>query len=263
MDENNSNENSLYEIVNEENNSTQEIINFNELLERFTNTMQTINGKIHVGKQNSHSNTEDGIFKDLEESFSELNSIHLALVAYFKNPPSDEEKEIFHKTASIKKTMEDLAKFANEIQKISLDEKLKNYNQQINSFCEIVEYKLSHNAQIYQEFLDGFVADGKQKLNIFSEIFTKMTKNTKWFLVFFSVASISLGVIFGVLLSLTYAKHLEYNKLKGRVAAITQGLATISVNKDDKSLTLSFAKNKKTIFNENKNSIQITLQGGE
>ncbi|HHP5568483.1 TPA: hypothetical protein ACSCZ0_001799, partial [Campylobacter jejuni] len=68
-------------------------------------------------------------------------------ISYFKNPPNDEEKEIINKTISIKKTMEDFAKFANEIQKISLDDKLKQYNEQINKFCEIVEYKLSHNAK--------------------------------------------------------------------------------------------------------------------
>ncbi|ELK3768320.1 hypothetical protein WOA07_001684, partial [Campylobacter coli] len=55
-----------------------------------------------------------------------------------------------------------------------------------------------------------------------------------------------------------------YNNLKERVSTITQGLATISIDENSKgSFTLSFAKNKKTIFNENKNSIQITLQGGE
>ncbi|HDZ5014892.1 TPA: hypothetical protein RTG52_001755, partial [Campylobacter jejuni] len=62
---------------------------------------------------------------------------------------------------------------------------------------------------------------------------------------------------------LTYIKYSEYDKLKEKINIITQGLATISVDKDNKNLTLSFAKNKKTIFNENKNSIQITLQGGE
>ncbi|MBJ6707872.1 hypothetical protein JE036_08690, partial [Campylobacter upsaliensis] len=163
----------------------------------------------------------------------------------------------------IRKTMEDFAKFANEIQKISLDEKLEKYNEQINQFCEIVEYKLSHNAQNYNDFLDSFIKDGKDKLNIFSQIFTKMIKNTKSFLIFFSFTTIGLGITLGILLFLIYTKNTELENLQKRVSVITQGLATISVNEDDKSLTLSFAKKQKTILTENKNSIQITLQGGE
>ena len=105
--------------------------NFNELLEKFENIMKEINAKINIGKQNSKNNTEDGIFKDLEDNFIELDNTYLALISYFKNPPSDEEKELINKTASIKKTMEDFAEFANAIQKISLDEKLKKYNKQM------------------------------------------------------------------------------------------------------------------------------------
>ncbi|EAJ1255027.1 hypothetical protein A0Y59_07600 [Campylobacter lari] len=263
MNEINPSEN-LFEIVNNADNHEEiATTNFNELLEKFDNTMKSINAKIHIGKQNSQNNTEDGIFKDLENNFIELDNTYLALISYFKNPPSDEEKELINKTASIKKTMEDFAKFANEIQKISLDEKLKKYNEQINKFCETVEYKLTYNTQNYNDFLDNFVNDGKQKLNIFSQIFTKMTKNTKWFLIFFSFTSIGLGIALGILIFLIYIKNTELENLKDRVSTITQGLATISVSEDNKNLTLSFAKKQKTIFTENKNSIQITLQGGE
>ncbi|EAH4662684.1 hypothetical protein BED72_07910 [Campylobacter coli] len=260
----NSNENSLYELVKEDNSTNMVIQNYNELLSKFENLIKTIIAKINIGKQNSSNNTEDGIFKDLEKNIIELDNTFLALISYFKNPPSDEEKEFINKTASIKKTMEDFAEFANEIQKLSLDDKLKKYNEQINKFCEIVEYKLSYNAENYSSFLDHFVENGKLKLNIFSEIFTKMTKNTKWYLIFFSFTSIGLGIALGILILLTYIKYSEYNNLKERVSTITQGLATISIDENSKgSFTLSFAKNKKTIFNENKNSIQITLQGGE
>lgn len=54
--------------------------------------MKEINAKIHIGKQNSQSNTEDGIFKDLENNYIELNNTHLALVSYFTNPPNDDKK---------------------------------------------------------------------------------------------------------------------------------------------------------------------------
>ncbi|TKX29176.1 hypothetical protein [Campylobacter aviculae] len=266
MNEINPEENDLFELecVNDENNSKNIVAqNYNELLEKFENLIKVIIAKINIGKQNSQNNTEDGIFKDLESNIIELDNTFLAIISYFKNPPSDEEKEIINKTASIKKTMEDFAEFANNIEKISLDDKLKKYNEQISKFCEIVEYKLSHNAKNYNTFLDRFVEDGKQKLNIFSEIFIKMTKNAKWYLIFFSFTSTGVGIILGILILLTYTKYLEYGKLRERINTITQGLATISVNEDNKSFTLSFAKNKKTIFNENKNSIQITLQGGE
>ncbi|EAJ4636200.1 hypothetical protein DBV32_08850, partial [Campylobacter upsaliensis] len=109
----------------------------------------------------------------------------------------------------------------------------------------------------------SFIKDGKDKLNIFSQIFTKMIKNTKSFLIFFSFTTIGLGITLGILLFLIYTKNTELENLQKRVSVITQGLATISVNEDDKSLTLSFAKKQKTILTENKNSIQITLQGGE
>lgn len=259
----NSNENNLFEIVNEDNSKNIAMQNYNELLEKFENLIKIIIAKINVGKQNAQNNTEDGIFKDLEKNIIELDNTYLALISYFKNPPNDEEKEIINKTISIKKTMEDFAEFANEIQKISLDEKLEKYNEQINQFCEIVEYKLSHNAQNYNDFLDSFIKDGKDKLNIFSQIFTKMIKNTKSFLIFFSFTTIGLGITLGILLFLIYTKNTELENLQKRVSVITQGLATISVNEDDKSLTLSFAKKQKTILTENKNSIQITLQGGE
>ncbi|EAK8099014.1 hypothetical protein I9077_00835 [Campylobacter jejuni] len=255
------NENEMYEEIN----SQQEItaINYNELLKKIDSLFKTISSKINIGKQNSQNNTEDGIFKDLEDSFIELENAHYAFITYFKNPPNDEEKELIHKMASLKKTMEDFAKFANGINQISLDDKLQNYNTQIEKFCEIVEYKLSNNSNNYSLFLDNFIKNEKKKLNIFAEIFTKMTKHTKLFLISLSFISTILGVGLGILIVLTYLKYLEYEKLTQRVNTITQGLAIISVDKNDKNLTLSFAKNKKTIFNENKNSIQITLQGGE
>ncbi|HDZ5039375.1 TPA: hypothetical protein RTG59_001608, partial [Campylobacter jejuni] len=169
------NENNLFEIVNEDNSKNIVMQNYNELLDKFENLIKIIITKINIGKQNAQNNTEDGIFKDLESSIMELDNTYLALISYFKNPPNDEEKEIINKTASIKKTIEDFAKFANEIQKISLDDKLKKYNEQINKFCEIVEYKLSHNTKNYNSFLDCFIEDGKKKLDIFSKIFIKMT----------------------------------------------------------------------------------------
>lgn len=263
MNENNTDEKKLYEVVKNEDNSQIIVMqNYNELVEKFINTMKTMHAKIQTGIQHSQSNTEDGIFKDLENIYIKLNDTFFAILYYFKNPPSEEEKELISKTASIKKTMEDFAKFADEIQKISLDDKLKNYNEQIDKFCQIVEYKLSNNAQNYNNFLDNFVQNGKEKLNIFSEIFKKMTKNTKYYFIFFSFTSIGLGITLGILILLSYMKYSQYDKLREKVNIITQGLATISVD-DNKSLTLSFAKNKKTIFTENKNSIQITLQGGE
>ena len=253
-------ENNLYEELTIKN---IEILNYNELIEKLNDTKKAMLIKIQVGIQNSQNNAEEGIFKDLEKTYIELDETCLALISYFKNPPSDEEKEIIYKTASIKKTMEDFAKFANEIEKISLDEKLKNYNTQIENFCQIVEYKLSNNAENYKKFLDDFIANGKQKLNIFSQIFTKMIKNTKYFFTFLAFASMGLGITLGILMFFVYTKYLEYEKLQKRANIITQGLATISVDENGKSLTLSFTKNKKTIFTENKNSIQITLQGSD
>ncbi|MCR6580353.1 hypothetical protein [Campylobacter insulaenigrae] len=264
MDENqNFQENDLIESVSNNDNSKISLINFNELLEEFENTMKVINGKIYVGKENSNSNTEEGVFKDLENSFGELNKIYLNLISYFKDPPNEKEKEILNRTASFKKTMKDFVDLADEIEKISLNEKLKNYNEEINKFCNIVEHKLSHNATNYGNFVDNFVKNNQEKLNLFSEIFFKMIKNTTRFFYSLIFLSMGLGLILGALFFLIYVKNTELNNLKERINLITQGAGTISVDENNKNITLSFAKNKKTIFTEDKNSIQITLQGGE
>ncbi|EMU7085786.1 TPA: hypothetical protein RZH61_000700, partial [Campylobacter coli] len=53
----NSNENSLYELVKEDNSTNMVIQNYNELLSKFENLIKTIIAKIDIGKQNSSSNT--------------------------------------------------------------------------------------------------------------------------------------------------------------------------------------------------------------
>ncbi|EAL6523308.1 hypothetical protein DSV73_05125, partial [Campylobacter coli] len=57
----NSNENNLYELAKEDNSTNMVIQNYNELLSKFENLIKTIIAKIGIGKQNSSSNTEDGI----------------------------------------------------------------------------------------------------------------------------------------------------------------------------------------------------------
>ncbi|EHZ9970368.1 hypothetical protein K6Z04_000816, partial [Campylobacter jejuni] len=48
----NSNENNLFEIVNEDNSKNIAMQNYNELLEKFENLIKIIIAKINVGKQN-------------------------------------------------------------------------------------------------------------------------------------------------------------------------------------------------------------------
>ncbi len=119
----NSNENNLFEIVNEDNSKNIAMQNYNELLEKFENLIKIIIAKINVGKQNAQNNTEDGIFKDLESNIIELDNTYLALISYFKNPPNDEEKEIINKTISIKKQWKIL---------LNLLMKFKKYHWMIN-----------------------------------------------------------------------------------------------------------------------------------
>ncbi|EHT2556287.1 hypothetical protein KXA94_001928, partial [Campylobacter jejuni] len=54
----NSNENNLFEIVNEDNSKNIAMQNYNELLEKFENLIKIIIAKINVGKQNAQNNTE-------------------------------------------------------------------------------------------------------------------------------------------------------------------------------------------------------------
>ncbi|EHV1049678.1 hypothetical protein KZ892_001392, partial [Campylobacter coli] len=53
----NSNENNLFEIVNEDNSKNIAMQNYNELLEKFENLIKIIIAKINVGKQNAQNNT--------------------------------------------------------------------------------------------------------------------------------------------------------------------------------------------------------------
>ncbi|EHR1918183.1 hypothetical protein MYA90_001297, partial [Campylobacter coli] len=52
----NSNENNLFEIVNEDNSKNIAMQNYNELLEKFENLIKIIIAKINVGKQNAQNN---------------------------------------------------------------------------------------------------------------------------------------------------------------------------------------------------------------
>lgn len=51
----NSNENNLFEIVNEDNSKNIAMQNYNELLEKFENLIKIIIAKINVGKQNAQN----------------------------------------------------------------------------------------------------------------------------------------------------------------------------------------------------------------
>ena len=239
------------------------ILDYEQLTRKIADSLKEIANKIYTGKQNSQNNTERGIFEDLEISVTEMENAYFNLLEYFKSPPSKDEKEIIGRIASMRKTIDVFSNFANEIQQISLDEKVKDYNEQIHRFCDIVEKKLSNNAEQYGIFLDNFVKDGKQKLNIFSNVFNKMIKNTKLLFVVMIIIVFATSAILGILAILSYLKFQEYSKLQTKINLITQGLATISAEENGKTITLSIAKNKKTILTEDKNSIKITLQGGE
>ena len=239
------------------------ILDYEQLTRKIADSLKEISNKIYTGKQNSQNNTERRVFEDLEISVTEMENAYLNLLEYFKNPPSKDEKEIIGRIASMRKTIDVFSNFANEIQQISLDEKVKDYNEQIHRFCDIVEKKLSNNAEQYEIFLDNFVKDGKQKLSIFSDIFNKMVKNTKLLFIVVIVIVFTTSAALGILAILSYLKFQEYSNLQTKINLITQVLATISAEENGKTITLSIAKNKKTILTEDKNSIQITLQGGE
>lgn len=240
------------------------IVNYSDLDAKIKEKLKKIINTINVGNQIPNSNaTEEGVFKDLEDYFYDLNSLIDNLIAYFKEPPNSSEKRIIGKSASIKKTLEDISQFSKKIDKINLDLKLKKHNEQIEKFCEIVENKLTHNSKIYGDFLDSFVNDEKVKLKIFSDILGTMINNAKRFIfssIFFFIA---VGVVFGIIFLMSYLKFKEYEDLKEKIYQVTQGIK-VSENKKDSSITLSIAKNKKTVsINEDNNSVQITLKGGE
>lgn len=119
----NSNENNLFEIVNEDNSKNIAMQNYNELLEKFENLIKIIIAKINVGKQNAQNNTEDGIFKDLESNIIELDNTYLALISYFKNPPMMKRKKLLIKPFLLKKQWKIL---------LNLLMKFKKYHWMIN-----------------------------------------------------------------------------------------------------------------------------------
>lgn len=119
----NSNENNLFEIVNEDNSKNIAMQNYNELLEKFENLIKIIIAKINVGKQNAQNNTEDGIFKDLESNIIELDNTYLALISYFKNLLMMKRKKLLIKPFLLKKQWKIL---------LNLLMKFKKYHWMIN-----------------------------------------------------------------------------------------------------------------------------------
>nr|WP_223210098.1 hypothetical protein [Campylobacter jejuni] len=119
----NSNENNLFEIVNEDNSKNIAMQNYNELLEKFANLIKIIIAKINVGKQNAQNNTEDGIFKDLESNIIELDNTYLALISYFKILPMMKRKKLLIKPFLLKKQWKIL---------LNLLMKFKKYHWMIN-----------------------------------------------------------------------------------------------------------------------------------
>lgn len=119
----NSNENNLFEIVNEDNSKNIAMQNYNELLEKFENLIKIIIAKINVGKQNAQNNTEDGIFKDLESNIIELDNTYLALISYFKILLMMKRKKLLIKPFLLKKQWKIL---------LNLLMKFKKYHWMIN-----------------------------------------------------------------------------------------------------------------------------------
>lgn len=119
----NSNENNLFEIVNEDNSKNIAMQNYNELLEKFENLIKIIIAKINVGKQNAQNNTEDGIFKDLESNIIELDNTYLALISYLKILLMMKRKKLLIKPFLLKKQWKIL---------LNLLMKFKKYHWMIN-----------------------------------------------------------------------------------------------------------------------------------
>lgn len=281
------------EQINQENESNSlfdeveiKICNYQEIIDEQIKILEILNNIINIGLNNTlDENTKEGIFKDLEQNFFKLKTNIKTLISYFKNPPSQEELEIINKTLLMKKELETLNSsflnlkiedFGQQVTQLralldnflvnfdntlleSLNSALKTGDDNLKDFKEKIELRLSSSLQTYDQFLKLFLEKEKKAILDFSQIFSRITKNIKRALIASLIFFTFFGISFGVFSYIVYLKYEDYKKITHNA----QKLSSIVIKENkDKSLTLSFPKNK-TILNKDENGIHITLQGGE
>lgn len=262
------------------------ICNYQEIIDEQIKILEIINNTINIGLNNTlDENTKEGIFKDLEQNFYKLKMNIDSLISYFKNPPSQEELEIINKTLLIKTELdslnssfskleiEDFSQKAMELKTLldnslinfdktlleSLNSALKVSDDNLKDFRSKTEVRLSDSLQTYDQTLKVFLEKEKNAILDFSKIFSKLTKNIKQTMIVSLMFFVLFGFSFGVFSFIVYLKYEDYKK----IIQNAQKLSSIIIKENkDKSLTLSFPKNK-TILNKDENGIHITLQGGE
>ncbi|EAK0980332.1 hypothetical protein A0Z39_07320 [Campylobacter lari] len=262
------------------------ICNYQEIIDEQIKILEIINNTINIGLNNVlDENTKEGIFKDLEQNFYKLKMNIDSLISYFKNPPSQEELEIINKTLLIKTELDSLNSSFSKLEieefsqkamelKTALDNSLVNFdntfleslnsalkvsNDDLKDFRSKTEARLSDSLQTYDQTLKVFLEKEKNAILDFSKIFSKLTKNIKQTMIVSLMFFALFGFSFGVFSFIVYLKYEDYKKITQNA----QKLSSIIIKENkDKSLTLSFPKNK-TILNKDENGIHITLQGGE
>lgn len=262
------------------------ICNYQEIIDEQIKILDVINSIINIGLNNIlDENTKEGIFKDLEQNFYKLKMNIDSLISYFKNPPSQEELEIINKTLLIKTELDSLNSSFSKLEienfnqkatelKILLDNSLINFDNtlldalnsalktsddNLKDFKLKTEARLSDSLQTYDQSLKMFLEKEKKAILDFSKIFSKLTKNIKQTMIASLVVFTLFGFSFGFFSFVAYLKYEDYKKITQNA----QKLSSIIIKENkDKSLTLSFPKNK-TILNKDENGIHITLQGGE
>ncbi|OCR84605.1 hypothetical protein, partial [Campylobacter fetus] len=248
-----------------------------------TELLQDINSKIQIGLNSDLSNTEIGIFKDLQDSYSKLEINLKTLVDYFKNPPTKEEKALINKIVLIKANIEHISNLKTAFDETNIENNVKQFQQSITNlirllekglsislskelkihrggfrnFCSQIQEKMTNSTKNYEEILDLFLQREKEKLNVFSSAFTEFAKSSKllflWTVLFFAF----FGVVFGSLTTITYLKYQEM----ANISELIKRVNGIEISRDNKNLILNIPKSNSK-FDNDKDKYKITLIGG-
>ncbi|OCS32788.1 hypothetical protein AWR29_09285, partial [Campylobacter fetus subsp. venerealis] len=274
--------NDLFEFA--EQNVQLNVRDFSVLIKEQTELLQDINSKIQIGLNRSDlSNTEVGVFKDLQNSYIKLETNLKTLVDYFKNPPTKEEKALINKIVLIKANIEHISNLKKALDETNIDNNVRQFTQSVTNlvrllekgmsislskelkihqgefknFCSHIEQKMSNSAKNYEVILDSFLQRENKKLSSFSAVFTKFAKSSKALIISVVLFFAFFGVVFGSLTTITYFKYKELNNLSELINRVNG----IEINKNNKDLILNIPK-RNSSFTENKDKYKITLIGG-
>lgn len=216
------------------NSNEKEVINFERFITLQNECFSRIKEKIELGKNfASNSNTENGIFEDLQIEHENLSNLWNKFVEYFNTPPTEDEKKAINTTAIMKSAINELKEFETHLKTTNLEEKMKTFSTSFENFSSAVEAKLSSSTKTYNSFLDNFVNEENKKLqnykNQVNDSLSFSRSTLMGVIAFFSIT----GLILGASFIFTFYKYQEYKKLDANVVTIAKSMKNIELKKSN------------------------------